>query len=520
MSRESVDSMGGLGPRHALENETQVTMARAPQQACGAACSSMPAPRLCIGSLARVWSLIFAGAVCPSAAGQSQLVAWGDNIYGQVSSVPSPPPGLEYVQIAAGYAHGLAVLSDGTAVGWGNNLDLKTIVPPLPPGTTHRQVTAGWFHSVLLRSDGQLVGWGWQFYGQTFVPALPPGTTYTQVDAGAFHSVAVRSDGALVAWGDNSFGQCNVPTLPTGVMAIQVQGGDLYSAALLSDGSIVVWGSLGCGSSCFPALPPGVRYIQISAGASHFVALRSDGIAVAFGENSSGESTLPGLPSGLSYTSLAAGNAFTLLRRSDGSVIAVGKNDHGQCAVPAAPTGLAYVEVAAGGQFGLGRLGPATGSFSGYCFGDGLSSPCPCGNSSNLATGEGCRHSGGEGAKLTGTGLPQVSSDSARLELANLPIPPTTPNFVLFFQGTTPRQTPFMDGLLCVGGDDMIRLGIKSFAGDSASLGSPPDTNLSTLGLIPGTGGVRYYQAWYRDTALPCGSRSNLSNGISVTWAP
>ena len=46
------------------------------------------------------------------------------------------------------------------------------------------------------------------------------------------------------------------------------------------------------------------------------------------------------------------------------------------------------------------------------------------------------------------------------------------------------------------------------------------DIPISQRGAIPSSGGVRMYQAWYRNPGGPCGSGNNLTNGIQVTWVP
>ena len=43
------------------------------------------------------------------------IVGWGGNIYGEAK----PPDGNDFVAIAAGDGHSLALRSDGSIVGWG-----------------------------------------------------------------------------------------------------------------------------------------------------------------------------------------------------------------------------------------------------------------------------------------------------------------------------------------------------------------------------------------------------------------
>jgi hypothetical protein len=151
-----------------------------------------------------------------------------------------------------------------------------------------------------------------------------------------------------------------------------------------------------------------------------------------------------------------------------------------------------------------------------YCFGY---VGCPCGNNSVVGSGQGCRHDGGVGAALTGSGLTDVSSDGLLLTVTNLPLPPLGAGRVLFFQGTAPTNVPFNDGLRCVSGTQ-VRLGNKAHLGTTSTYPQAGDPSVSVKGGVPATGGPRYYQAWYRNVPGMCGTLSNLSNGLSVIWVP
>src|SRR5689334_24081421 len=89
----------------------------------------------------------------PSAVAQGGVVAWGSNDYGQCN-VPAPPPGLEYVQLAAGYVHSAARLSDGSILAWGGNYYGQCNVPALPPGVTYVEVSSRGEFTAARRSDG------------------------------------------------------------------------------------------------------------------------------------------------------------------------------------------------------------------------------------------------------------------------------------------------------------------------------------------------------------------------------
>jgi hypothetical protein len=95
---------------------------------------------------------------------------------------------------------------------------------------------------------------------------------------------------------------------------------------------------------------------------------------------------------------------------------------------------------------------------------------------------------------------------------------------MLFFQGNTPSNqghgTAFYDGLVCAG-SNLVRMASKySDANGTASFPASGDPQLHVSGLVPAAGGVRYYQAWYRNFTGPCGTHSNFTNGWMLLWVP
>jgi len=189
----------------------------------------------------------------------SEVIAWGDDRDGQTT----PPTGNDFTAIAAGGDHSLALKSDGSIVGWGNN-DSGQATPP-PAGNNFIAVAAGDDFSLALKSDGSIVAWGDNTYGQT---APPAGNNFIAVTAGGYHSLALKSDGSIVGWGDNNSGQA---TPPAGNNFIAIAAGWWHSLALKSDGSIVAWGSNYFGQAAPPA---GNNFISVAAGHQHSLALK------------------------------------------------------------------------------------------------------------------------------------------------------------------------------------------------------------------------------------------------------
>ena len=286
------------------------------------------------------------------------LAAWGNNSGGQLgngSTTSNEVPvavdrtgvlaGKTIMAICSGYAHGLALCTDGTLAAWGDNssgqLGDNTYVNALLPvlvnrtgvlaGKTVIAIAAGRSHSLALCSDGTVAAWGANSYGQlgngtTGISPLPvmvsrtgglAGKTVTSIATGTYFSMAVCSDGTAATWGDNSYGQLGnnttihssvpVAVTKTGVLAgktiMTACAGYSHSLALCSDGTLGAWGSsysgqLGNGSTDSSNAPvlvnrsgalAGKTVTGISAGISHGLAVCADGTLAAWGSNGYGE---------------------------------------------------------------------------------------------------------------------------------------------------------------------------------------------------------------------------------------
>ena len=148
-----------------------------------------------------------------------------------------------------------------------------------------------------------------------------------------------------------------------------------------------------------------------------------------------------------------------------------------------------------------------------YCFGDGSSTACPCGNASWVGASAGCVHSLGAAATLRGTGTPSLSADSLTLTAEAMPT-----STALFFEGTSSDGTSFGDGIRCVAGT-VRRLGAKSIQAGAARFPETGDALISTG--VSALGGLRHYQVWYRNAASWCTpSTFNLTNALRVVWTP
>jgi Tol biopolymer transport system component len=157
-----------------------------------------------------------------------------------------------------------------------------------------------------------------------------------------------------------------------------------------------------------------------------------------------------------------------------------------------------------------------------FCFGDGTSIPCPCGNSG--LSDHGCNNSASTGgALLYGNGEALLSADTLLLTSSG----ERPAAFSLFWQGGSeiaPRV--FGDGVGCIGSPLKRMYGHNAIGGTATA---PQGTDLSVsarsaaLGdpISPGT--TRGYYVFYRDPdpnfcPTPFGSTFNTTNGVRVLW--
>lgn len=152
-----------------------------------------------------------------------------------------------------------------------------------------------------------------------------------------------------------------------------------------------------------------------------------------------------------------------------------------------------------------------------FCFGDGLSGPCPCGN--NSVYGRGCANSTGTGAVLSATGSASVAADDLLLSTSALP---PHQNGLLFMSAATGPGATFGDGRRCVGAP-ASRFWVQNSGANGTFVHGP---GLAAFALrFPGSnhllaGRAMAFQAWYRDATGPCNTKTNLSNALLIPLVP
>lgn len=288
-------------------------------------------------------------------------------VAGMVCPAPSFANITATPKIEAGWAHSLAIKSDGTVWAWGSNSNCQfgngsttSINAPIQINNDITDISAGQYHSLFLKGDGTVWGCGSNLNGE-----LGNGTTTTSkvpvevsnlteivaISNLGSHSLALKSDGTVWAWGKNNYGQLgngttNNSSVPTKVSnltdVIAISSGYWSSLALKSDGTVWIWGQQ-CPTMICSNVPVKVTnltgIIAISAGMNNYLVLKSDGTVWAWGFNGYGQlgngtttnSTTPVQVSGLSgVTAISVEGNHSLALKSDGTVWAWGHNKFGQ----------------------------------------------------------------------------------------------------------------------------------------------------------------------------------------------
>ncbi|MBI3043630.1 MAG: fibronectin type III domain-containing protein, partial [Betaproteobacteria bacterium] len=278
-------------------------------------------------------------------------------------------------RIAMGANHSMALRTDGTLWGWGDNSlgqlgGMGGITPVQVNGLSNvLSVAAGYGHTLALKSDGTVWAWGQNNNGQlgngtttsTNIANPTPGQVgglfgVTAIAAGGgwsfgynSHSLAVRSDGTVWAWGANGSGQLGDGTTTNRTAPVQVVGltnavavaaGVTHSLVLRTDGTVWKWGS-GAGST--PVQVGGLTGVTAIASG---LAVKSDGtvwqITGVVASLSSGLNDVVAVASGGGQTS---GEIHYLALKSDGTVWAWGSNGAGQLGNGSTATSSVPVQV-------------------------------------------------------------------------------------------------------------------------------------------------------------------------------
>lgn len=297
----------------------------------------------------RRWSVLVLTAILllPNAASAGVIAIWSGACEGECNA----PDGNDFVAIAAGKGHALALRSDGTLAAWGSNNNGECDVPD---SNDFVAVAAGDYHSLGLRANGVVEAWGHNSSGQCDVPD----GNYIAIGAGVFHSLGIRTDGSIAYWGMNENAP-NMPPPPTGNF-VAVDGGWRHSMALDANDTLAAWGA----DMCYDDNTPDGNFVEFAIHACQGCwpvnfALREDGSIIGWGCCYGDWCNVPdgnGFQDIGPYVAIDANGALTAWKNCLIEIPAVPPdiNDpNGKPAQRIIPDGNGFVAVDAGNCFGI-----------------------------------------------------------------------------------------------------------------------------------------------------------------------
>jgi hypothetical protein len=281
------------------------------------------------------------------------------------NALPDPlltPDGLA-TQVAAGGACALAQLQlDGGVVGWGSVIAGVAAVPPGLSSNPVVQLAAGLAHALALLADGTVVTWGYvQGKGAAALPPQVQQAPIAAIAASVGYSVAVTQDEArLLVWGNmlcgaSRWGLDNArPAVVTGVA--QVSAGAMTLVVLLTNGSVLV-------DECFPSFAPQLdaydgNVSAVAASATAVLLLLKSGHVVVVGTGAGGITNVPEAIQG-QVVRISAGTVHALALLRNGSLVSWGQDDSGQVGdMPPEVRHGRVTALSAGGTFSMAIVDP------------------------------------------------------------------------------------------------------------------------------------------------------------------
>lgn len=307
-----------------------------------------------------------------------------------VPAVPSPTAAV--ADLAAGALHTLALLENGEVWAWGRNhryqlgdgsrTDRNTPVRVLDLPGPAVAIAAGEAHSLVVLEDGTVWAWGENEHRQVSatsdaehlspvrvtcngepcrienVLAGGPLQNVVAIAAGREHSLALDDEGGVWTWGNSAdsrlghrFNRASRLEIP--VQIEEIAAGRRHSLALDVEGTVWGWGSNGFMQLGFEEtgdvedpvqLPRLFRrgIVTIAAGAHFSLAVESSGRVLTAGDDGFAQLGDPGresdffefVPNLFNVVDVAAGFAHALALRADGTVMAWGENSFHQLGFP------------------------------------------------------------------------------------------------------------------------------------------------------------------------------------------
>lgn len=289
------------------------------------------------------------------------------------------PTGSVTPMVGYGASHYAAVLaSDGSLWSWGelssgwpvlglgNRIENTTSLRRIGKDKDWVSVAVGSSHSLAIKSDGTLWGWGanycYQLGDGTQISRSTPvisiaGNDWKQVASGEGSSFALKKDGTLWAWGGNSFGELGIGSetgiVPKAVQVgastnwVKVWAGLAQTAGLQSDGSLWFWGELSGNTLLYTnrflvptRMSSATNWVDASFGFFTLLAVKSDGTIWGVGINETNFAHMPGknlsvmpfqvLETDKKWQSISSSDSgfYFMLREKDGSLWILDASDY------------------------------------------------------------------------------------------------------------------------------------------------------------------------------------------------
>lgn len=194
----------------------------------------------------------------------------------------------QWRQVSAGQAHTMAIQTDGTLWGWGDNTNGELGTPtyywtavssPIQVGSLSTWSTvspSGGYGIYAIKNDGTLWVWGSQQSAQnslglgtttaiTYSSPVQVGslTNWSKISSSTTGAMAVKTDGTLWGWGNNARGQIG-------------NGSTVFTSSPVQVGTLSTWASVACKNT--GAFSPGST-----------AAIKTDGTLWVWGANESGQ---------------------------------------------------------------------------------------------------------------------------------------------------------------------------------------------------------------------------------------
>jgi RNA polymerase sigma factor (sigma-70 family) len=286
------------------------------------------------------------------------------------------PTGNVKPMVVFGFSHnGIILASDGSLWTWGeerlvwpvlglNNTNIQNTVSLCRIGhdTDWLDVAVGSYHSLAIKSDGTLWAWGGNFNYQlgdgTKITRLTPvpsilGNDWKQAAVGGASSFALKNDGTLWAWGNNWTGQLGIGGAKNTTNAVQVGTStnwtkiwaeDIQTVGLQADGSLWFWGSLtgdlkDIKNYLVPTrISPDTNWVDACFGYFTVFAIKSDGTLWSWGLKANyytqtSDASMNATPMQVGTESdwqscASSGGFYHILKKKDGSLWALDASEH------------------------------------------------------------------------------------------------------------------------------------------------------------------------------------------------